>query len=210
MGDAIGLSFRVGLGDGDVVNGRTMRRTAAIRLALFPTLLLFLFVGHLSLLFAGEKSSYDFDKIAFLQNAEWGRIALCKPSVVDELQIIGEVRRLTLAEAQKIGSLLASEKSWFEKTPDGEQRGWVSFSSPHWDIKLTLRDKSGEFLMMRLDTSCCQVSVTVDRQKTRLPNLREQAMNELAKLLNDWFPGWQATTYRNKSRWLQDILEKRQ
>jgi hypothetical protein len=43
-----------------------------------------------------------------------GYVAFCRPSMLDELQFIGEPRTLTADEAKKLALLLSSKESWYE------------------------------------------------------------------------------------------------
>jgi hypothetical protein len=145
---------------------------------------------------AAEKSP-----LALLGSLKLGYIAFCRPSIVDELQIIGEPRELSPADVKRLAAVLGSEDTWYERQPDGTLKGMRTFCIAHWDFKFLIETTSGDVLSIRLCTSCRQVHVLRGLEELSVPNIRPPAMERLGKLLDEWFPDWPAITSKNKQEW---------
>lgn len=150
----------------------------------------------------GNASSATLEEgLATLRSATVGRIAFCKPSLVDELQIIGTPRELSQEEARELGALLGANETYFDKSA---AHGTLanSFCTPHWDFKILLAGEDERpVVALRLCSSCRQVMLWVGDQPVDCPDIRKPAMTALTKHLDSWFPGWAEATKRNREAW---------
>jgi hypothetical protein len=136
---------------------------------------------------------------AAISSVTWGRIAFCKESTVDELQVIGEPRTLSKGEAQKLGGLFGAESSYLKRMPDGSYRGSVAMCIPYWNFKIILHEPvKGTFVTIRFCTSCRQVALKLDGEWIKLDNVQDAGFQEMTKLFDDWFPGWKKISENNK------------
>jgi hypothetical protein len=146
-----------------------------------------------------------------LRSADIGSVAFCKPSVVDELQIIGTPRHLSADESQQLGRLLGAEDTYFEKSADGDLISGHSLCLTHWDFKIILvKRDGGQLVAIRLCSGCRQIALSVDGKPVEdCPDIRIPAMNALAKRFDAWFPGWAKATERNRLKWEKEMSKKR-
>jgi hypothetical protein len=130
-------------------------------------------------------------ELSLIRTVTWGRVALCEPSIIDELQVIGEVRKLSDAEAASLGLVFGNEASWHERQPDGSVKAVMVFSPPPPNFKFLLGSfDSSTVVAIRLETSSGAASLSINGKNVKVPALREAARVELIKLLDRWFPGW--------------------
>lgn len=146
---------------------------------------------------AEEKPPYEvFGKVV------QGYVAFCRSSEMDELVVIGEPRRLSSEEADKLAELLNSESTWYKRRPSGELMGMAKFCLPVWDFKFLLTGYDGQpVVSMRFCSSCSQVSVTADYARVELPAMLEPGTEPLFKMLDGWFPDWRTRTKQNRAEW---------
>ena len=155
------------------------------------------------------ESRWREDLLARLQTADHGRAAFGRPTIVDEMQIIGEVRKLTPEEAKTIGEIFAAGDTWHQRQPDGSVRALLGFEYPLWNFKFVLGGPSGLIAWIRLDTSSGQGWLIVDGETLRVPTIQPEAMAKIRKVLDAWFPGWAETTAQNKREWERNRREQR-
>ncbi|MEO5668393.1 MAG: hypothetical protein ABIR96_10060 [Bdellovibrionota bacterium] len=142
------------------------------------------------------------ENLTTILSAERGSVAFCKPSLVDELQIIGTPRQLSPQEAQQLGALFGAEETYFERQADGALVGRHSFCMVHWDFKILLTTKEGSHVTaIRLCSGCHQLAVWLDGQAVDFPDVRSPAMSALITRFDAWFPGWKKKTERNRLDW---------
>jgi hypothetical protein len=145
------------------------------------------------------------------RNVAQGYVAFCRPSEVDELQVIGEPRRLSTDEAQKLAALLGAEDTWYERLDDGTLRGAISMCIPHYDFKFILASgttpstSSGPVIAIRLCTGCRQAAVIVDGVGIKFPNMQKPGIDALRKMFDEWFPGWAGQTEKNRAAWEKSL-----
>lgn len=154
----------------------------------------------LALLLQGAHAATLEEAMTALRTANRGSIAFCKPSIVDELQIIGSPRQLSEEEARELGQLMGAEDTYFERQANGDLIGGHSLCLVHWDFKIFLNSKDAN-VAIRLCSGCRQIAITLNGQPVDGPDLRNPAMTVLAKHFDSWFPGWAKTTERNRMNW---------
>lgn len=131
-----------------------------------------------------------------------GHVAFCRSTEVDELQVIGQPRQLTPAEADKLAAFLGAEDTWYERRADGQFWSANSFCLPVWDFKFQLSGYSGKpVISIRLCSTCRQVAAMADYRWLELPNLRQEMVEELYRMLDGWFPDWRNRTKQNRQEW---------
>lgn len=146
------------------------------------------------------------ENLALVQKNTSGRIALCTPSIMDELQVIGAPRILSKDEAQFLSRIFGAEISFFEKLPNGETIQSTSMCMPHWNFKLLLSSLDHKSATsIQLCTSCRQVRMEINGVSMYLPNIREAAFEELSRKLDLWFPNWKKISEINKQKWEKEL-----
>lgn len=149
--------------------------------------------------FAAEPKSAIPDKLSsLLSQVNFGHVAFCRPNAdIDELQIIGEPRWLTEAEAKKLAAIFASESSW----RDSSGKGLIGFCIPHYDFKIVLGRKDVGAVVMRFCTSCRAANARVNGEPVSLPTMLDPGSKALRELFDHWFPGWAKVSQQNYADW---------
>lgn len=146
------------------------------------------------------------ESLALVLKNTSGRIALCTPSIMDELQVIGTPRILVKDDAQFLARIFGAESSFFEMMPNGEKLQTVSMCMAHWNFKLLLFSSDHKSrTSIQLCTSCRQVRMETNGVSVDLPNIREPAFEELSRKLDLWFPGWKKISEVNKQKWEEEL-----
>lgn len=144
------------------------------------------------------------DNLPAISKVTVGYAAFCRPSIIGELQIIGQPRRLSKAEAEKLGAIFGAKSTYYEEL-EGEDIYHRSFCMPHWDFKFVLMHPEHSLVAIRLCSSCQQLSVQIDRKDVDAPDMLLPAFKQLVPLLDDWFPGWAKATAKNKRKWERQL-----
>ncbi|MBL9186341.1 MAG: hypothetical protein JNK23_02565 [Opitutaceae bacterium] len=149
--------------------------------------------------FAAEPKPAVPEKLsAVLSQVNFGHVAFCRPNAyIDELQIIGETRWLTEAEAKKLAAVFNSEGSWRDKSG----KGMVSFCIPHYDFKIVLGRKDVGSVAMRFCTGCRVADTRVNGEPVSLPTMLDPGSKALRELFDSWFPGWAKISQGNYAEW---------
>jgi hypothetical protein len=147
--------------------------------------------------------------LSLIRKVTWGRVAFCEPSIIDELQIVGDVRKLSVAEATDLGMIFGKEASWHERQPDGSVKALMVFSPRPPNFKFLLGNlDSSTVVAIRLETSSGAASLSINGDNVKVPALREAARVELIKLLDRWFPGWKEISAKKEREWERKRREK--
>ena len=83
--------------------------------------------------------------------------------------------------------------------PDGSYQGSVAMCMPYWNFKIILHEPiKGTFVTIRFCTSCRQVALNLDGEWIEMNDVQDSGFQEMAKLFDDWFPGWKEVSEKNK------------
>jgi hypothetical protein len=145
-------------------------------------------------------------EIPNLQGMISGYAAFCRASVIDELQIIGDPRKLAQHEAEALARIFGSKKSYLVKGPDGEEGYLRSMCMPHWDFKFVLGSADKKSVSILYCADCSQAFITIDRRVVRCPDLANTG--ELFRLLEGWFGDWRPIATRNRQSWEQQFIKR--
>ena len=133
-----------------------------------------------------------------VREAKDARIALCRTSVIDELQVVEGPRKLDGAEVKELAQILGSERSY--KNDDRKK-----FCMVFWDFKIVFNDeKENRFTGVRICTSCRDVNMELNFESKGGGELTADAMGKLGDLFNRWFPNWGRVVRQNREnreRW---------
>ena len=133
-----------------------------------------------------------------IQAASEARMALCRSSVIDELQIVQGPRKLDPKEVKEVSAILGSESSY-------KNDQMKKFCIVVWDFKIALYDPKGNRLSgVRICTSCRDVGIELNSESRGGGELTAEAMAKLEELFNRWFPDWRRVVRQNREnreRW---------
>jgi hypothetical protein len=161
------------------------------------SLYFFAAMAHFSVA-SDSKPAIPEELYALLPQVNYGHVAFCRPnSDIDELQIIGEPRWLTEAEAKKLAAIFASESSWRDKSG----KGLIVFCIPHYDFKIVLGRKDVGAVVMRFCTSCRVANARLNGEPVSLPTMLDPGSKALGELFDSWFPGWAKVSQGNYAEW---------
>jgi len=127
---------------------------------------------------------------------------------MDELQIVGEPRQLSETEVKSLAEILSAEDTWYERQADGTLKGMKAMCMVRWDFKFLFEKKGGELVVMRLCSSCRQVSIRVDQKELRVPDIQAPAMKKLEKFFDEWFPGWAEISAKGREAEGRSVRER--
>ena len=132
------------------------------------------------------------------RSANLGWAAFCKMSLVDELQIIRGPIAASKEEVAELASIFGNEQNF-------RNDGTKKFCITYWDFKFLLHDeKNNRFVGIKLCTSCRDVGIQRDfYSAVQGGELLPEPMAKLEKLVNKWFPGWQAIAKNNRTEKLE-------
>jgi hypothetical protein len=120
------------------------------------------------------------------------RIALCRQSVIDELQIVQGPRKLDPKEVKAATAILGSESSY-------KNDQMKKFCIVVWDFKAVLYDeKNSRVIGVWICTSCRDVGIEINREMRGGGELTPEAMSKLESLFDNWFPEWRRVVRQNR------------
>jgi hypothetical protein len=129
-----------------------------------------------------------------IQAATEARIALCRTSLIDELQIVQGPRKLEAKELREIAAILGSESSY--KNDDLKK-----FCVVIWDFKVALYDEKGNRLTgVRICTTCRDVGIELNFESKGGGELTAAAMAKLEERFTTWFPDWRRVVRENREK----------
>lgn len=132
-----------------------------------------------------------------IASASAGAVAFCKPSIIDELQIIGEPRRLSESESKELAEIFGNSTTYFD--PKAKLMISHVFCLPHWDFKILLINaKDDSVISIRISSYCRQFTLAIDDKTIETPPIiRPEAMKMLTQKFDVWFPSWSIITTEN-------------